>query len=149
MLRFNLIQRIQRFAFWAWKQEGSPVERAKGIALGVFSGCFPFFGFQTLIGIALARLCKGNLLLAAVATWISNPVTYIPIFWLNYKVGEYFLGVGRRLDHIKQLSSEDLLSQGWVFSSRILLGSSVVGLILGIVLGAISYQFFKSMSYKK
>ena len=81
----NFIQRIRKFASWLWMQEGTAGERARGIALGVFSGCFPFFGFQTLIGIILARLFKGNLLLAAAATWISNPLTYIPLFWLNYK----------------------------------------------------------------
>ena len=36
-------------------QNGSPFFNAKGLAIGVFSGCFPFFGFQTLIGVFFAK----------------------------------------------------------------------------------------------
>ena len=71
-------------------QNGSPFFNAKGLAIGVFSGCFPFFGFQTLIGVFFAKLAKGNVLLAAIGTWISNPFTYIPLYYLNYKVGSIF-----------------------------------------------------------
>ncbi len=146
---FKLIQRVRRLSIWVWKQEGSPGERARGVALGVFSGCFPFFGFQTLIGIILAKALRGNLLLAAAATWISNPFTYLPLFWLNYKIGEIFLGVGKNVDGLQELSRQDLFEQGWIFSSRILLGSSVVGLFLGISLGSIFYILFKRVPYTK
>ena len=57
------------------EQNGSPFFNAKGIAFGVFSGCFPFFGFQTLLGVFLAQIGRGNIVLAAVGTWISNPFT--------------------------------------------------------------------------
>ena len=72
-------------------QNGSPFFNAKGLAIGVFSGCFPFFGFQTLIGIFFAKIAKGNIALAAIGTWISNPFTYIPLYYFNYKVGSIFL----------------------------------------------------------
>ena len=39
-------------------QNGSPFFNAKGLAIGVFSGCFPFFGLQTLIGVFFAKLAK-------------------------------------------------------------------------------------------
>ena len=55
------------------KQDGTPFFNAKGVAVGVFCGCFPCFGFQTLLGLFLARVAKGNLFLAAIGTWISNP----------------------------------------------------------------------------
>ena len=71
-------------------QNGSPFFNAKGLAIGVFSGCFPFFGFQTLIGVFFAKLAKGNIVLAAIGTWISNPFTYIPLYYFNYKVGSIF-----------------------------------------------------------
>ena len=72
------------------KQNGSPLFNAKGFAIGVFSGCFPFFGLQTLLGVFLAKLAKGNILLAAIGTWISNPFTYVPLYYFNYKVGSIF-----------------------------------------------------------
>ena len=72
------------------QQTGSPFFNAKGAALGVFSGCFPFFGFQTLLGVFLAKLAKGNIFLAVIGTWISNPLTYIPLYYFNYQVGSIF-----------------------------------------------------------
>ncbi|MFO0103826.1 MAG: DUF2062 domain-containing protein, partial [Cyanobium sp.] len=56
-------------------------ERARGLAAGIFCGCFPFFGLQTLLGIGLASVLRGNHLLAAAGTWISNPFTYVPLYW--------------------------------------------------------------------
>jgi uncharacterized protein (DUF2062 family) len=70
----NLIQRIRKFISWLWNQEGSPFQRALGLGVGIFSGCFPFFGLQTLMGVFLAKIFKGNSILAAVGTWISNPL---------------------------------------------------------------------------
>ena len=55
-------------------------------------GCFPFFGLQTLLGMALASLVRGNHLLAAAGTWISNPFTYLPLYWFNYNLGCRFWG---------------------------------------------------------
>ena len=90
------------------QQKGSPFFNAKGLAIGVFSGCFPFFGFQTLIGVFLAKLIKGNVYLAALGTWISNPFTYIPLYYFNYKVGSIFLNLISLLDLIqKEISKLD------------------------------------------
>ena len=79
---------------WVWQQEGSPGQRARGLAAGIFCGCFPFFGLQTLLGIALASVVRGNHLLAAAGTWISNPFTYVPLYWFNYHVGDVLLRGG-------------------------------------------------------
>ena len=38
-------ERLQRGLQWIWAQEGSPACRARGLAAGVFCGCFPFFAF--------------------------------------------------------------------------------------------------------
>ena len=91
----NLICRLHSFSLWLWKQEGTPAKRARGLAICVFSGCFPLFGLQTFLGLGLASLLRGNHFLAAAGTWISNPITYIPLYWLNYRVGCIFLGQGQ------------------------------------------------------
>ena len=65
---------------------------ARGLAAGVFAGCFPIFGIQMFAGGALAALVRGNIPIAIAGTWISNPVTYIPLFIFNYHVGIWILG---------------------------------------------------------
>ena len=142
----NLLQRFRRFLLWLWQQEGTAGQRARGIAVGVFSGCFPFFGLQTIIGIILASLFRGNRLLATTGTWISNPLTYVPLYWFNYKIGSYFLGKGQNLQNFQQLSSKELWSNGWLVTSRMLLGSSIVGLALGLISGFGCYFLIKWLS---
>ena len=100
----RFIMRVRRGISWLIKQEGSPGERARGLAVGVFSGCFPFFGFQTFLGIILAYFLKVNHLLEVAGTWISNPITYIPLFWINYKVGSFMLGQATNDQFLNQFS---------------------------------------------
>ena len=126
-----------------WQQNGSPYYNAKGIAIGVFSGCFPFFGFQTLIGIFLARIIKGNILLSAAGTWISNPFTYIPIYILNYKVGSLLIKDSSILTIQSDFISNQIWEKGWIFTSRLLLGSFLVGSVLGIFSGFIGYLMYR------
>ncbi|MED5164816.1 MAG: DUF2062 domain-containing protein, partial [Cyanobacteriota bacterium] len=82
----GISRRLRRWLVWLWQQEGTPGQRARGVAAGVFSGCFPLFGLQTLLGVALASVVRGNHVLAAIGTWISNPITYLPLYWFNYQI---------------------------------------------------------------
>ena len=129
-------------------QNGSPFFNAKGLAIGVFSGCFPFFGFQTLLGVFFAKLAKGNIVLAAIGTWISNPFTYIPLYYFNYKVGSIFIRNSTNITIDRDLAIHDLWEQGSIFSIKLLLGSSFVGLSLACIAGVIFLWLYKiTVSY--
>ena len=91
---------------------------------------------------------RGNHLLAMVGTWISNPLTYLPLYWFNYQVGASLLGSQGDLKYLHNLSHQELWEQGWLFSRRLLLGSSLVGLIAAIITGSIVYLFLKRNSHK-
>jgi hypothetical protein len=106
---------------------------ARGLAVGVFAGCFALFGLQTIIGLALAFLVRGNKLTAAAGTWISNPLTYVPLFAFNYKIGRWILG------QYADESNQAKFSQNWDSWSKmaesgtdfiiiLFLGCAVVGL---------------------
>jgi len=138
----RLNQRCRRWIRWVWQQEGTPGERARGLAAGIFCGCFPFFGLQTVLGIALASVVRGNHLLAAAGTWISNPLTYVPLYWFNYRVGDVLLRGGTASADLN-LTPSTLWHQGWDFTSRILLGSTVVGLVCATVGGWLSWHWLR------
>ena len=127
-------------------QDGSPFFNAKGVAIGVFSGCFPFFGFQTVIGIFLAKLVKGNIFFAAVGTWISNPFTYVPLYYFNYKVGSIFLKDSQNITLDKRFVINNLWESGSIFSIRLILGSSFVGFLLALICGSIVFFLYKIKS---
>jgi hypothetical protein len=137
----SLLRRLKQRLLWLWQQEGSHGQRARGLAAGVFMGCFPFFGLQTLFGIALASLVRGNHLLAAAGTWISNPFTYLPLYWFNYWVGSVLIGPGPAFPAMAQLQQAPLWDLGLAMSIRLLLGSCVVGLIAALLLG-VGYWFW-------
>ena len=131
------------------KQDGSPLSNAKGIAVGVFFGCFPFFGFQTLLGLFLARVVKGNLFLAAIGTWISNPFTYVPLYFFNYKVGSYLLKPSPDIVFDKNLMMKELWEQGRVFSLKLILGSVLVGFLLASISGVVVFFLYKRKIRKR
>jgi uncharacterized protein (DUF2062 family) len=127
--------RLRRRLLWLWQQEGSHGQRARGLAAGVFTGCYPFFGLQILLGVALASLMRGNHLLAAAGTWISNPLTSLPLYWFNYQVGCWLLGEGPAFPSLEQVQEGALWDLGLAFSSRLMLGSTLVGLISALLVG--------------
>ncbi len=114
------------------KLRGHPEVVARGMAVGVFAGCFPFFGLQSVMGIILATLIRGSKLSAIAGTWISNPFTYLPIFWLNFKVGQWLLGVETSFNPHSTDSLASFLELGPTLVITLLLGCCVVGAITGI-----------------
>ena len=137
---FNLIKKIRKFISWLWTQEGSPFQRSLGFGVGIFSGCFPFFGLQTLMGVFLAKMFKGNSILAALGTWISNPITYVPLYFFNYRIGSLLLNTKSDIVDVGHITTNELWSQGWYLSSRLLIGSTFVGFVTGLI-GALCLYF--------
>jgi len=117
---------------------GNPQVVAKGLAVGVFAGCFPFFGLQSLIGLFLATVVRGSKVAAYAATWISNPLTYVPLYIFNYKIGKLLLGIEDATLPILDLESFTAFKElGSTFAITLLTGS----LVVGIILGGISYFY--------
>lgn len=139
----RLIARGRGLLAWLWAQEGSQGERARGLAAGIFCGCFPFFGLQTLLGVALASLVRGNHLLAAAGTWISNPLTYVPLYWFNYHLGCWLIGPAEAWPGITALRAESLGHLGWSVASRLLLGSTLMGLLASAVGGGLYWLWLE------
>ena len=135
-------ERLRRGLQWLWEQEGTPGQRARGLAAGVFCGCFPFFGLQIVLSIGVASLTRGNHLLAAAGTLVSNPITYVPLYWFNFVVGSRLLGplAGADLDDVNR---SNLWDQGWDVLQRLLLGSTLVGGLMALLLGLLAYLLFQ------
>jgi len=102
--------------------------------VGVFAGCFPFFGMQSLIGLLLATVFRGSKVAAYAATWISNPLTYVPLYVFNYKIGKLLLGTeDTALPPLDIESFTAFKELGSTFAITLLTGSFAVGIILGVI----------------
>lgn len=74
---------------WLWNLSRRRV--AAGAAIGVFFG-FIIPVMQIAAAGAVAILLRANLPVAAVATLVSNPLTYVPIGIAAYQTGAWILG---------------------------------------------------------
>lgn len=113
---------------------------AAGVAAGTFSAFTPLLGFHVILALALAYLMAGNLLAAALATTIANPLTIPLIALATFRVGEALLGMKsaemvtaaelfHRLEHLE-------LSELWQPVLKPMLAGAG---LLGIAAAALAY----------
>jgi uncharacterized protein len=62
------------------------------ILIGSIVAFLPIFGIQLITVMAIALILKINLPVIAGMQFISNPFTLAPIYFANYKVGNWLLG---------------------------------------------------------
>jgi len=141
--RGRLGRRLLELRRWLRRQQGSPGYRARGLAAGVFTGCLPFFGLQIVLGVALAGVMRGHPLLAAAGTWISNPLTSLPLYWWNLQLGIVLLGPIDAVPELRQLASLTLTELGWAFGSRLLIGSLLMGVISACLSGLLCWWWLE------
>jgi uncharacterized protein (DUF2062 family) len=126
---------------------------ARGFAVGTFAGCFPLFGLQMIIAVVLATLFRGNKIAAASATWISNPLTSVPIFLFNFKVGKFLLNSvfdspSETTIKFNWQSWQSLFSEGLEVIITLFFGCFVVGLIASFLVYFLSLNLFKKWQNK-
>lgn len=63
---------------------------AGGIAIGLFCTFIPL-PVHMIVAAAAAILFRVNLPLAVVLTWITNPLTFAPVFYFTYQVGSWLM----------------------------------------------------------
>lgn len=71
----------------------TPHSIAVGVAAGAASSATPFVGLHILLAVAVAYLLSGNLIAAALATALANPVTIPFILAATYEAGVVVLGI--------------------------------------------------------
>ncbi|QRN41810.1 MAG: DUF2062 domain-containing protein [Neisseriaceae bacterium] len=113
---------------------------AMAVAVGMFCGLMPG-PTQMLSAFLLAYLLRANISVAFFTTLYTNPLTYLPLYYLAYKIGVWVIDGGQSINHLLSIqvisdwSFHELMD--W-FSNN--LSYFVVGVpILGISLALISY----------
>lgn len=135
-----------------------PHRIARGIFCGVFTTFTPFYGLHFLIAAGMARMMRGNVVAALLATFFGNPLTYVPIGVVAMETGYFLLGVDRS-EHLGSIgdtfagAGRDLwfnfkamftgATTDWhdlsVFSDEVFWPYLVGGIIPGLIAGLIGY----------
>ncbi|SMP01929.1 DUF2062 domain-containing protein [Chryseobacterium profundimaris] len=118
------------------ESDGSNRTKAFSVALGVFIGLSPFWGFHTLLTISLAVLFKLNKVLAFVASNVSIP-PFIPfIIAASLFLGAPFVGGNSNI--FSEELNFDLVKNNLL---QYLIGSAILSVSLSIISGVAVFLF--------
>ena len=65
---------------------------AKGISIGIFCAFLPM-PFEMAVAVFMAIMLRGNVIFAFSFIWISNPVTWVPLYTPCYLLGAAILQI--------------------------------------------------------
>lgn len=115
--------------------QATPHTIAIGLAAGVFVGLLPVLPFQTLIAVGLAFIVRGSKIAAALGTWVSNPLNWVPIYLLFYYVGKAIVPFEVPPFDPTQLEMAQMMDLGWKFFVVMMVG----GLLIATPSAVVSY----------
>jgi len=126
----------QFFRDYIVNNEDSNSKLAKSVALGLFMGVTPIWGWQIVTTIGLAHLLRLNKVVAVTASNISLPPLLPIILFLSYFMGGLVLG-----SNISGLNYDQGIGFQWIKEniSQYLIGSLIFGALLSSVLGFFAY----------
>jgi len=135
-----------------------PHRIARGVFAGVFTSFTPFFGMHFFVAMFIAKLLRGNILAALLATFFGNPLTFPFIAASSLKLGQYLLSFVAdapvHVDHsggpsvgitlwrnFMALFNDRHADWGflWEFYSNIFLPYLVGGIVPGLISGIVCY----------
>lgn len=137
----------------------SPERIARGIWAGVFVTFTPLFGMHFVLAVILAKMMKGNIVAALMATFIGNPLTFVFIALASLKTGHLILGTDLDEGELSALSRKfgDAGSDLWhnfiaiftkadfdwsglaIFSREVFYPYLIGGILPGIICSTIAY----------
>lgn len=125
----------------------------KAVYIGVLSSFFPLPG-QSIIAIFACLYFKANIPMAIALTWITNPLTTIPIFYFAYIIGAKLLDmalidfstIGHMLADLSLWIFADGANPFVTYNSQFSLSAFLLGLcilaLISSVVSGIAFRFF-------
>ena len=157
----KILRLIKKSYLQILRSKGSPYSIAMGMALGLFWGMalLPLYG-QSLVAIGFAWIFRANKMLAFAGTWISNPYTTPFLCPVLCYIGAKVAGINLTFVHIQSavkdiitmFSFEKAFELGTNLIISFLVGSTIVGLITGIIGYFLTYKFiihYRSIKEKR
>lgn len=139
--------------------DDSPHRIALGVFLGFVVGATPLVGVQTILYLALATVLRANRVSGIGPVWITNPLTIVPIYYANWRIGVLLLtgsfgasaetrvaierlvagAPGQDLGWLERLWSAEFWAAAWELLLSIGAELWVGSLFVGVVTGLLGY----------
>jgi len=100
----------------------------KAVAIGLFFAMLPIVG-QMALAALVALWVRVNLPVAVAFTWVSNPLTYVPIYYPAYKLGALLLGIPQENSGDNPMSIDWLWSELVTIWKPLFLGSGILAVV--------------------
>ncbi|MDP9035103.1 MAG: DUF2062 domain-containing protein [Myxococcota bacterium] len=134
----GLCRSTSRLSLELWKhalrEHSTSHQIGYSVAVGVFAGCTPLFGFHLGLALVLATLLRLNRLWAAVGSRVSFAPLFAVISVCAIETAHWL-----RTGGWVALRPEMVVSQGKDLMFDWLLGTAVVGAPLAVALGGVAY----------
>lgn len=154
--KYGLWNRLKRFLrYWYLRLvriQATPHNIAIGLAVGVFAGLLPILPFQMLLAVALAFVVRGSKIAAALGTWVTNPVNWVPFYLLCYKIGKAVAPFDIPPFRPSELEMVQMLNVGWKFFAAMLAGGLVMavpGCIVAYFIGKKAISLYQARRAKR
>lgn len=70
----------------------TPQKISRGVAAGIFTAFTPLFGLHFVVAFVMAKIVRGNVWAAVLATFVGNPLTFVPMGLVSLRMGHFILG---------------------------------------------------------
>lgn len=119
--------------------QGNPNQIAFSFAIGIFLGLIIPMGLQTVVAVPVAIALECNLVVAWIATLITNPITIVPIYLFAIKIGSVFTSNTGAIEKISGLIKNPTIVNISGFS-KFALTDLIVGIfILAVIASVLSF----------
>ncbi len=95
--------RLKRVIKKLARSHNSSHDLAMGAAIGFFVGMLPIMGIQMVVAAAIAAIFRVSKIAAVLPVWISNPLTFIPLYGFNYWLGNVLTGLGPNHEEYREV----------------------------------------------
>lgn len=126
------------------ESKDSNFKKSAAIALGIFIGISPFWGFQTILLFTFAALFRLNKVIAFLSSNVSFP-PFIPlIIYGSLKTGSLFVSSDAPLFLDSSMTLDDIQKN----ATQYIVGSLILASVLALSVGLISYLLLTAFSSK-
>jgi len=156
------LRRTAKYYYLRLKRlQGNPRSLALGAAIGAAIAITPTLPLHTLIIIPTTLILRVNTIAAMLAGMIvSNPLTFVPQYWLAWWLGNFFfpdrLTWTRLKSVLNTIQNEGLIDSLHTLSMLsmdallvLLSGGLILAVIFGFTTYFVSYNFFYQLQQKR
>lgn len=156
------LRRTSRYYYLRLKRlRGTPHSLAMGAAIGAAIGITPTLPLHTIMIICTTLILRVNTIAGIIlAAIISNPLTFLPQYWLAWRIGDWIFPDRldwQRIRQVVELLHQQSLVDGLDTVSRLSFDAILVlmtgGVILAVPTGLLTYfltlGFFQKIQKKR